>query len=64
MPSELRTEAWAGSRQEPGGHRPSLLPSIQGAQERKQPALERTSGSSILGESQVPVRTERWKERS
>lgn len=51
-PLELRKEAWAGSRQEPGGHQPSLLPGVQGAQERKELALERASGSSIAwGES-------------
>lgn len=60
-PSELRKEAWAGSREEPRGRQASFLPSVQGAPEREQLVLERASGSSSLGESRVPVRTERWR---
>lgn len=63
-PSEPRKEAWAGSRKEPRGRQASFLPGVQGAQERKQLALERASGSISLRESRVLVRTEWWREHS
>lgn len=63
-PSEPRKEAWAGSRQEPRGRQAAFLPRVQGAQERKQLALERASGSISLRESRVLGRTEWWREHS